>query len=402
MRILFLSTWYPYPPTNGSELRAYYLLRGLAEAGHIVTALALRPHEAGAIATLPPLAGVDLRPVHADPFRYVALPGVIKYLSPVPVSLWSIGELRDVLRSSDLRQPWDCVVGFQGPVARYLSLPHATARVLDMDTSLGYQMRERWQSTQGLAQRSRARVSAIKAAVAERRLLRFADVCTVVSMLEVPYLHQLAPSGCQVTLSPNGVDCEHHRPGLASPRPNSLVYNGAMTYSANYGAMQFFLRDVYPQVRARVPEATLTITGSTKGVDLAGLRLDDSVHLSGYIEDIRPVIAGGAVCVVPLRQGGGTRIKILEGMALGVPVVSTRKGAEGLDVIDGQHLLLADSPSDLAAATVRLLQDEMLGARLATQARALVEVRYDWRAKSADFARLVEDVVERKREGTHV
>jgi glycosyltransferase involved in cell wall biosynthesis len=324
------------------------------------------------------------------------------HLSPVPLSLLPIGTLREALQSSDLRQHWDCVVAFQGPVARYLSLPDATARVLDMDTSLSYQMRERWQASRGAVQGARARVSWAKAAAAERRLLCQVDVCTAVSMLEVPYLQQLAPSTCQVALSPNGVDCEHHRPGLACPRPSSLVYNGAMSYAANYDAMRFFLREVYPQVCAQVPDATLTITGSTAGVDLGGLALDDSVRLSGYVDDIRPVIAGSAVCVVPLRQGGGTRLKILEAMALGVPVVSTRKGAEGLEVIDGQHLLLADGPSDLAAATVRLLQDDGLRAELAANARALVEQRYDWRAIGAAFADLVEDAVMRKRESAHV
>jgi len=175
-----------------------------------------------------------------------------------------------------------------------------------------------------------------------------------------------------------------------------------MTYSANYDAMQFFLRDVYPQVRAAVPGASLTITGSTAGVDQAGLALDDTVHLTGYVDDIRPVIAGSAACVVPLRQGGGTRLKILEAMALGVPVVSTRKGAEGLDVVDGEHLLLADTPRDLAAATVRLLQDGALRACLASQARALVERRYDWRAIGAAFTALVEETVARRREARHV
>ncbi len=203
--------------------------------------------------------------------------------------------------------------------------------------------------------------------------------------------------GPPIAVVPNGVDCEHHRPGLALPRPGSLVYNGAMTYSANYDAMQFFLRDVYPLVRAQAPDVSLTITGSTSGVDLAGLALDDSVRLSGYVDDIRPVIAGSAACVVPLRQGGGTRLKILEAMALGVPVVSTRKGAEGLDVVDGEHLLLADGPRALAVATVRPLQDGALRARLATNACAPVEQRYDWRAIGAAFTDLVEDAVQSQR-----
>ncbi|MFO7698192.1 MAG: glycosyltransferase family 4 protein [Anaerolineae bacterium] len=400
MRILFLSAWYPYPPTNGSELRAYYLLRGLAER-HEVTALALRPVQKTGIATLPPLAGVDLRPAAADPFRYVGQPAWVRYASPQPLSMWPIAELRRALRDPGIADvPWDAVIAFQGPVARYVTMAEVRARVVDIDTSLSYQMLERYESAPGPAERVRTWVSWRKAAAAERRVLRSVDVATAVSTHELGYLRRIAPSTCRLEHSPNGVDCEHHRPGLASPRPGSLVYNGAMTYSANYDAMQFFLRDVYPLVRAQVPGASLTITGSTAGVDLAGLALDGSVRLSGYVDDIRSVIAGSAACVVPLRHGGGTRLKILEAMALGVPVVSTRKGAEGLDVDDGEHLLLADGPRDLAAATVRLLQDSALRARLASSARALVEQRYDWRAIGAAFAALVEDSVARKRGDT--
>jgi glycosyltransferase involved in cell wall biosynthesis len=400
MRILFLSTWYPYPPTNGSELRAYYLLSGLAER-HEVTALALRPVQKTGIATLPPLAGVDVRPVAADPFRYVGQPAWVRYASPQPLSMWPIPQLRRAIRDPGVADvPWDAVIAFQGPVARYVTMAEARARVMDIDTSLSYQMLERYESAPGPAEQVRTWVSWRKAAAAERRVLRSVDVATAVSTRELGYMERIAPSTCRMEHSPNGVDCAHHRPGLASPRPGSLVYNGAMTYSANYDAMQFFLRDVYPQVRAQVAGASLTITGSTTGVDMAGLALDDSVRLSGYVDDVRPVIAGSAACVVPLRQGGGTRLKILEAMALGVPVVSTRKGAEGLDVVDGEHLLLADGPRDLAAASVRLLQDGALRARLAANARALVEQRYDWRAIGAAFTDLVEDAVLRKRWAT--
>jgi glycosyltransferase involved in cell wall biosynthesis len=104
-----------------------------------------------------------------------------------------------------------------------------------------------------------------------------------------------------------------------------------------------------------------------------GLALDGSVHLTGYVADVRIPVAEAAVCVVPIRQGGGTRLKILEAIALGTPVVATAKGAEGLDVIDGEHLLLADTPQAFAAATLRLLGDPTLRARLASTARRLVE-----------------------------
>jgi glycosyltransferase involved in cell wall biosynthesis len=124
--------------------------------------------------------------------------------------------------------------------------------------------------------------------------------------------------------------------------------------------------------------------------------LDESVHFTGYLEDIRSWVGSSAVCVVPIRQGSGTRLKILEAMALGVPVVSTYKGAEGLDATDGQHLLLADDPAEFAAKTAAILQDTALRERLVVQARQLVEQRYDWRAIGQQFVELVETAAKGK------
>ena len=160
--------------------------------------------------------------------------------------------------------------------------------------------------------------------------------------------------------------------------------------------MQYFLADIYPLIKHEIPDVTLSITGSTKGVDLNGLRLDASVHLTGYVEDIRFPVAQSAVCVVPLRQGGGTRLKILEAMALGTPVVSTSKGAEGLDVVDGEHLMIGDTPEAFADAVMRVMRDSNLRERLRCNARILVEHRYDWESIGAQFVALVEGAVKRK------
>jgi glycosyltransferase involved in cell wall biosynthesis len=163
--------------------------------------------------------------------------------------------------------------------------------------------------------------------------------------------------------------------------------------------MQYFLAEVYPLIKQRSPSVSLTITGSTVGVDLDGLELEDSVHLSGYVDDIRPLVRSANVCVAPIREGGGTRLKILEAMALGTPVVATHKSAEGLDVFDGKHILLADDPREFAEHTVKLLHDPQLCQRLTAEARELVERRYDWARIGDDFVDLVEEVTERRTTG---
>jgi glycosyltransferase involved in cell wall biosynthesis len=134
-------------------------------------------------------------------------------------------------------------------------------------------------------------------------------------------------------------------------------------------------------------------------VRLADLQLDSSVHLSGYVNDIRPMIASAAVCIVPLRQGGGTRLKILEAMALGTPVVATSKGAEGLDATPGRDILIADDATEFANQVVRVMRDATLRAEVASNARRLVEHRYDWQQIGGRFVDLVEAAASRRSVG---
>jgi len=337
-----------------------------------------------------------MTPVCADPFRFVSLPQIAKFASPIPVSLWPATAMGRVVQGLARSKRFDAVVGFQSPAACYALLLPGAARVLDVDTALAYQMYERYTKQHGPAARLRAWVSWQKARFWEGVLLRQFQVCTVVGAQEVGLLDAMVDRrASQIIVIPNGVDCEHNQPGLASVRPNTLIYNGSLTYSANYDAMRYFLAEVYPLIRRQEPGVSLTITGSTVGVDLAGLKLDDSVRLSGYLEDVRPAVASASVCVVPIRQGGGTRLKILEAMALGTPVVATSKGAEGLDVVDGEHLLLADEPMTFADRTVQLLRDPALRQRLAVNARKLVEERYNWAQIGQRFVELVEETVKR-------
>ena len=164
-------------------------------------------------------------------------------------------------------------------------------------------------------------------------------------------------------------------------------------------AMQFFLSDSWQHIKAAEPAVRLTITGKTDGVNLQMLALDEQVELTGYLPDVYSAVARASVCVVPLRIGGGTRLKILEAMALGTPVVATTKGAEGLAVTHDENILIADQPTDFAAQTVRVLRDPSLRQRLADGGRRLVEAKYRWSVIGDQFNQLVESVVaERNRE----
>ncbi len=394
MRVLFLSTWFPYPPDNGSRIRAYHLLRALGRS-HQVTLVTFRPANGGTNGQFL-ISRLDVTSVYsvaADPFRYVNVPQVLKFASPIPLACWPSRLMRQMVGDVANSSQWDAVVAFQSPVARYALQLSDVPRILDVDTAHSYQLHERYTNQAYPIARLRTWVSWQKTHRYEAHLFRKFQACTVVSPAELDYVTTMvSASNGRAEVVPNGVDCQHNRPGLAHPAPKTLVFNGALTYSANYDAMQYFLAEIYPLIQEQVPDASLTITGATSGVDLSGLRLSKSVHLSGYVDDVRPLVAGAWACVVPIRQGGGTRLKILEAMALGTPVVATSKGAEGLSVTPNQDILIADEPAEFAAQVVRLLRDPGLRQRLVTSARRLVEQHYDWTPIGQRFVDLVEDV----------
>lgn len=194
---------------------------------------------------------------------------------------------------------------------------------------------------------------------------------------------------------PTGVDRDYFRPsGGVEAEPGSLVFTGSMDWLPNEDAIQYFTREIMPIVRERVPCVRLTIVGRNPSASLVDLAVrDPSVVVTGRVEDVRPYMERAAAYVVPIRVGGGTRLKIYEALAMGKPVVSTTVGAEGLPLKDGGDLLIADAPHDFADAVVRVLQDAPLARRLGMRAAEMVRDRFGWDAASAVFAQHCEHAV---------
>jgi glycosyltransferase involved in cell wall biosynthesis len=233
---------------------------------------------------------------------------------------------------------------------------------------------------------------------AVRAAMRRGIAITVASETERDYLQRLAPADARITVIPNGVDTDANHPAHDTPAPNTLIYPGAVTYDANYDAARYFIHDVLPLVRQQIAEARFTVTGATGSVDVRDLAAQPGVTFAGYLPDVAPAIRSSWAVVVPLRLGGGTRLKILEAMALGTPVISTRKGAEGIDVRDGENILLADQPEELAQAVVRLLNDSTLRTHIARHARTLVKRQYDWQQIAGRLNDLIEQVAGKRQE----
>lgn len=211
----------------------------------------------------------------------------------------------------------------------------------------------------------------------EARTAEMVDRLFTVSDRDRTLFRALAPRA-HVAIIPNGVDLEGFVPSMAGRKTHSLLFVGMMNYHPNDDGVRYFLDEIYPLIRASLPDVHLTIVG---GEPSAAVRAAASPHVTvtGLVPDVRPFLASAEILIVPLRAGGGTRLKLLEAMASGIPAVSTSIGCEGLGATDGEHLLIADSPPAFTQAVLRLAHDPALRQALASRARAFVGDHYGWR-----------------------
>ena len=389
MRLLFLTPQIPYPPKKGTALRNWGLIAGLT-SHHRVSLLSFLapgqdPHPT------PPLAAACAR------FETVPQPDrpLTRRLRDLALTRQPDMGLR--LESSAFRtrlaawlaqEPFD-VVHIEGiELAPYLdAIEMARPRPLVVfdDHNCEYLLQQRVCTTD-LRIPSRWPGAAYSFVQWQRlrrfeaRVCRRADRVLAVSEADAAALRKLVP-GLELTVVPNGIDTQSYQPDAPEPQPSvsTLVFTGTMDFRPNVDAVLWFARRVLPRVQSEVPEARLLVVGQRPHRRLDSLRSNPAVTLTGLVEDVRPYIARAAVYVAPLRMGGGTRLKLLEAMAMGKTVVTTRLGAEGYPVTDKQELLLADTPVDFAAAVVALLRSPEWRLGIGQAARAFVEQQYDWR-----------------------
>jgi glycosyltransferase involved in cell wall biosynthesis len=228
---------------------------------------------------------------------------------------------------------------------------------------------------------------------AEAHYLQSADHVLAVSETDRDAFLEILKEPAKLTIVPTGVDVDYFRPRSGEEISNSLVFTGSMDWLPNEDGIFFFVKEVLPRVRQEIPDVSLTVVGRSPSARLKELAdQEKNIQLTGWVEDVRSYLARGAVCIVPLRIGGGTRLKIFEAMAMAKPVISTTIGAEGLPVKPGESILLADSPQDLARETVRLLRNPKLRDELGLAAHKMVSDNYTWARVAAGFAEVLEQV----------
>jgi sugar transferase (PEP-CTERM/EpsH1 system associated) len=229
-----------------------------------------------------------------------------------------------------------------------------------------------------------------------QRMLRFEadalarfDLVLAVSEADSKTFARLYPRSLRrpVHVVQTGVETDYFTPPAAAPERAHMVFTGSMDWLPNEDGMTYFCREILPKIRQAEPGATLSIIGRAPTPAVRKLAEIPGVEVTGRVDDVRPHIARGSVYIVPLRIGGGTRLKIFEAMSMAKAVVSTTIGAEGLPVTNGRDIEIADDPSGFAQAVVRLIRDTDARRSIETAARQLVVEKYDWSAVAEDFER---------------
>lgn len=390
MRVLALANSSPYPPTGGGRMRAHHLIAGLLDAGHEVVVVALPPdpdHEAPDRPRLTVLGAAVRR--RTGWRRWTAL------VSPYPEEAWA--RPPGILHSLDLGfDALDAVIAFDSRSARpALCLREKSIPTVIDEFNVEFRLARDIAATAPTAGgRIRGRIDSLKTRAFEARALRRCDLVTSVSNDDARLLRALAPR-TPVEVHPSGADVAGITPvDHRKNRGDRLVLTGTLGYLPNIDAARYLGSEILPRVRAVRPSVRAHLVGQVSD-HVRAMIAADGVDVVGWVPGVLPHLAAADLFVAPLRVGGGTRLKILEAFAAGLPVVATSKAVEGLEVENGVHALLVDDAAGLARAILALLDDENGRERLALAARGLVEERYDWRRIGAGFAASVERVANR-------
>jgi polysaccharide biosynthesis protein PslH len=392
MKLLFVTPYLPGPPIFGGQRRIHGLMTELA-----------RSHEVSVIALVD--SGIDQSAAIEDTRSYcrriVTVPDAWHRVQGRSKRLLQLGSLVS-LRS------WEWILyrrpAFQRALSRHLAefrydivacefvfmANYRFGRVRDQGTRLvldehnvEYDIVRRTAAASSLDRKVFNELNWRKLRREETAAWGRFDGCTVTSERDRKFLAEKAP-GVPTAVVPNGVNVDLFRPTQGAAEPMTLLFFGAMNYYPNTDGAVHFAREILPLLLPRFPGVKLRIVGPCGPGPVMDLR-SEHVEVTGLVDDLRSEIERAAIVIAPLRIGGGTRLKILEGMAYGKPIVSTSIGAEGLDVVHGRDMLLADTPAAFAEQIGRILVDPELAAGLGRAARQLAEARYSWRAAASEL-----------------
>jgi glycosyltransferase involved in cell wall biosynthesis len=401
-RLAFISPLFLFPNDAGGKIRTTNILRGLKGGAFDVTLVSPATAQQQS-AWREPLAGLCDRFVAWEPVSPRARwRRALDLLGELPVNV-AVDRTRPALKAVDgvlANGGFDVAVfdfvhstvllppDFEGATVCFTHNVEAEIFKRHAAQARGALMRRVWAAQHAKMRRFEAST-----------LRRFTSVIAVSQRDAEQFRDDYRLDSCAVI--PTGVDLDFFAWRAPAPTdaatPPTVVFTGSMDWAANIDGVQFFLDAVWPRVVERLPEARFVVVGRNPPASLVERGRSQSVTFTGFVDDVRPHVHAAHAFVIPLRVGGGTRIKAFEAMAMGCPVVSTSIGIEGLDVEDGAHYLRRDSAEEQADALLALLRDGALRLSLSQQARRCVEEKFGHQVAAAAFEQICQAALERQR-----
>lgn len=377
MKILYVIPYSPANPVFGGALRIYHLLTHLCKYHEVTVAGFSTPEEERElIKQFPSLAGKVhfVSNPHSDrPVRW----SLVKYL------FTSHSNWYQVSRSERLQEKLDQLleseefdfIQCEFPVMAMYRYNSSAIKIIDCH-NVEYDNYKRMARVKNILKKIFYRIESYKFYREEMEVCRKQDALLATSNRDISIFSQTLPE-IPKYLIPNGVDTNYFRPFKTRPVPHSMIFIGMMKYVPNYDGVIYFLDEIFPKIQEIIPDATITIVGKNPPRTILK-RANENIIVTGFVEDTRPYIEKSAVYVVPLRMGGGTRLKITEALAVKKPIVSTSIGCEGIDVVDGESIMIADHPEDFAAKVVEMFLDPDKVDDITNAGYELVKNHYQW------------------------
>lgn len=386
-RLLFVTSRLPFPPREGHQLRSWHLLKALAQRHEVVLLSFMRGDDdaAGVDEMRKHLAGVETFPIITEHSRLALAWALLRSLlgrQPYVSTKYASPALHARIRQ--LAPGMDAVHFDMLPLMRNANAVPASVPVIYNAHNVEHLLlSKRAQMTGNTWIRRFLQFQLPRLLEFERRACQRADLVLACSAVDAQTLLQLAPDA-HVSVVANGVDLDNNRPAattttMDASAPQKLVFVGQMGWFPNRDGVEWFLDEIFPRILQSKPSAQFVLVGKTDGLAVPKA-VAAQVTLTGFVADLRPFVDDASVYVVPLRAGSGTRLKVLEAMALGKAIVTTSTGSEGIALRNGESALYADDAASFAAATLRLLDSPDMAQCLGAAARACAEQHYGWEA----------------------
>lgn len=401
MKILLVTPTLPVP-NSGGNTRVYNLIKYIA-THHQVTVLSfIKPAEQEWLPLLQPLcANLELIPFSGFPVaskwrnRLLGWRQILFSQRPRYVHTFPVEAMRPSLQKLLAQYDFDLVIFETLYLVELVNEVDGTPILLGQQNVESDIQKRAYEIAANPIHRWRDKLMWRKLYQFEKRYVQQFSACLAVSERDAALMCQMSPQ-TEVHIVPNGVDCLHFQPQPATEREeNKLLFFGTLNYGPNVEGLLWFVQEIWTHISTKRPKVILEIMGINPVQEIVALAQHSSIHLVGFVPDVREKLWTTTICVVPLLTGGGTRLKILEALAAGCPVVSTTVGAEGLDLEDGRHLLLGDTAEEFAAQVLTLLDSPAQRHSLGQEGQQAVVRQYDWATIGQQFeAALVNTVAQ--------